>query len=270
MLFNTLYIFGLVAIASAAPRLHSRFEKEVGAPAARGLQWTPRSITPRSNNYVTNFVSGFDSTLIIQQQTITILQLSNAQALAELQLQAELLFVQAIQQQLIAQQQLQFAIDNIRINTFLNVNPGVNTVAVILTQVNDNRDQNNRNTRYFTRQIQSNPSASQQVFVLINEVSQMNIGDFGVASTPTAEGAAASPTGTASATSFGAPQFGSYTPGGNISLQAQGINLYPFGVAAPSFGNSRSFIDPALIIQPRQQLFVTNQNQNQFNVVIIA
>ncbi|KAH6702071.1 hypothetical protein DL95DRAFT_447211 [Leptodontidium sp. 2 PMI_412] len=269
MLFNTLYIFGLVAIASAAPRLHSRFEKEVGAPAARGLQWTPRSITPRSKNYVTNFVSGFDSTVIIQQQTITILQLSNAQALAEQQRQAELLLVQAIQQQLIAQQQLQFAIDNIRINTFLNVNPSVNTVAVILTQVNDNRDQNNRNTRYFTRQIQSNPSASEQVFVLINEVSQMNIGDFDVAGTPTAE-AAASPSGTASAASFAAPQFGSYTPGGNISLQAQGINLYPFGVAAPSFGNSRSFIDPALIIQPRQQLFVTNQNQNQFNVVIIA
>ncbi|PVH82341.1 hypothetical protein DL98DRAFT_514084 [Cadophora sp. DSE1049] len=268
MLFNTLPIFGLVAIASAAPRLHSRFEKEVSAPAARGLQWTPRSVSPRSNNYVTNFVSGFDSTVIIQQQTITILQLSNAQALAELQLQAELLLVQAIQQQLIAQQQLQFAIDNIRINTFLNVNPNVNTVAVILTQVNDNRDQNNRNARYFTRQIQSNPSASEQVFVQITEVSQMNIGDFSVP-TPTSEGAAA-PSGTASAASFAAPQFGSYTPGGNVSLQAQGINLYPFGVAAPSFGNSKSFIDPALIIQPSQQLFVTDQNQNQFNVVVIA
>ncbi|KAH7361050.1 hypothetical protein BKA65DRAFT_197478 [Rhexocercosporidium sp. MPI-PUGE-AT-0058] len=269
MLFNTLPIFGLVAIASAAPRLHSRFEKEVDAPAAQGIQWTPRSLTPRGNNYVTNFVSGFDSTLIIQQQTVTILQLSNQQALIDLQLQAELLFVQAIQQQLIAQQQLQFAIDNIRINTFLNANPNVNTIAVIVTQVNDNRDQNNRNTRYFTRQIQSNPSASQQVFVSINEVSQMNIGDFGELSTPTGE-APASPSGSPSASSFGAPQFGSYTPGGNISLQAQGINLYPFGVAAPSFGNSRSFIDPALIIQQSQQLFVSNQNQNQFNVVIVT
>lgn len=112
---------------ATAPHLHSRFEKEGrDLPAARGISWTPRAVAPRSINSLNNFVSGFDQVLIIQQQTITILQLASAQAaLAQLQLQAELQLVQAIQEQLLIQQQLQFAIDNIRINTFNNVNNNV-------------------------------------------------------------------------------------------------------------------------------------------------
>ncbi|CZT51816.1 uncharacterized protein RSE6_13017 [Rhynchosporium secalis] len=137
MLFNTISIFGLVAIASAAPHTHTRSEKGVGAPAARGIH--SRSIVARSNdNYVTNSASGFDSQIIIQQQTVTILNVVNTQQIIDAQRQAEFLSIQAIQQQFLAQQQLQFAIDNIRINTFLDANPSVNTVAIIVTQVNDN------------------------------------------------------------------------------------------------------------------------------------
>lgn len=88
----------------------------------------------------------------------------------------------------------------------------------------------------------------------------------GIASIPTATFDAATPTSTASAQSFAAPNFGSYTPGGNLSLQASGINLLPFGVSAPTFGNAQNFIDPAFIIQPGQQLFVSDRNQNQFDV----
>ncbi|XMA08701.1 hypothetical protein WAI453_001492 [Rhynchosporium graminicola] len=216
MLFNTISIFGLVAIASAAPHTHTRSEKEVGAPAARGIH--SRSIVARSNdNYIPNFASGFDSQIIIQQQTVTILNMVNTQQIVEAQRQAEFLFIQAIQQQLLAQQQLQFAIDNIRINTFLNVNPSVNTVAIIVTQVNDNRHVNNRN-----------------IFVVVNESSQMNIGRSDQGPIP----------------GFAGPQFASYTPGDNASFQASGINLFPFGVASPQFANSRNFVDPALIIQP--------------------
>ncbi|KAL2075016.1 hypothetical protein VTL71DRAFT_8796 [Oculimacula yallundae] len=261
MLFNTLSIFGLVAIASAAPHMHARSEKEVGAPAARGLQSTSRPIEARdqNSNYVTNFVSGFDSQILIQQQTFTILNIVNTQQIIDQQRQAEFLFIQAIQQQLIAQQQLQFAIDNIRINTFLNANPNVNTIAIIVTQVNDNRDVNNRNVRYFTRQIQSNPSAQQQVFVVINESSQMNIGVPGQG-----------PVNGEPFQGFASPQFASYVPGDNASFQQGGINLFPFGVGAPQFANSRNFVDPALIIQPTQGLFVTAQNQQQFNVLVVV
>ncbi|CZT09095.1 uncharacterized protein RCO7_09895 [Rhynchosporium graminicola] len=235
MLFNTISIFGLVAIASAAPHTHTRSEKEVGAPAARGIH--SRSIVARSNdNYIPNFASGFDSQIIIQQQTVTILNMVNTQQIVEAQRQAEFLFIQAIQQQLLAQQQLQFAIDNIRINTFLNVNPSVNTVAIIVTQ------------------IQSNLSTSQQIFVVVNESSQMNIGRSDQGPIP----------------GFAGPQFASYTPGDNASFQASGINLFPFGVASPQFANSRNFVDPALIIQPTQGLFVASQNQQQFNAIVVV
>ncbi|CZT09815.1 uncharacterized protein RAG0_14446 [Rhynchosporium agropyri] len=253
MHFNTISIFGLVAIASAAPHTHTRSEKEVGAPAARGIH--SRSIVARSNdNYVTNFASGFDSQIIIQHQTVTILNVVNTQQMIDAQREAEFLFIQAIQQQLLAQQQLQFAIDNIRINTFLKANPPVNTVAIIVTQVNDNRDVNNRNVRYYTRQIQSNPSASQQIFVVVNESSQMNIGRSDQGPIP----------------GFAGPQFASYTPGDNASFQPSGINLFPFGVASPQFANSRNFVDPALIIQPTQGLFVASQNQQQSNAIVVV
>lgn len=87
---------------------------------------------------------------------------------------------------------------------------------------------------------------------------------------PSATFDAVTPTSTASVNSFAAPQFGSYTPGGNVSLQAQGINLLPLGVAPPSFDNARGFVDPALIIQPNQGLFVdVVGNSEQFVVVVV-
>ena len=81
---------------------------------------------PRGINSINNFVSGFDQAAIIQQEAIVILQLAAAQqALEEAQRQAEILLVLAIQQELRIQRQLQFAIDNIRINTFRNANRDV-------------------------------------------------------------------------------------------------------------------------------------------------
>lgn len=74
----------------------------------------------------------------------------------------------------------------------------------------------------------------------------------------------------ASGTGFAAPNFGSYTPGGNISLQASGLNLLPQGVAVPAFGNTANFNDPALIIQPNVQAFVQVGASNQFQVTEIT
>lgn len=132
-----------------------------------------------------------------------------------------------------------------------------NTVLVLVTQVQDNRN-GQTNNRYLVRQIQSNPSITEQVFVQINEQATMTIQN----ELPTGVFAAAQ----ASGTGFAAPNFGSYTPGGNISLQAQGLNLLPAGVSVPSFGNAQNFNDPALIIQPNVQAFVQVGNSNQFQV----
>lgn len=73
----------------------------------------------------------------------------------------------------------------------------------------------------------------------------------------------------ASGTGFAAPNLGSYTPGGNISLQAQGLNLLPEGVSVPSFGNAQNFNDPAAIILPNVNAFVQVGSSNQFSVAAI-
>jgi hypothetical protein len=119
----------------SAPHLHSRFEKDVVTreaitPAARGLSWTPRAISPRNGfssslDFGNTFsLNSFDISLQIAQQQIAILQLQE-QALQQIQIQQEIVLVQAIQQQLLAQAQLQFAIDNIRRNTFNALNQNV-------------------------------------------------------------------------------------------------------------------------------------------------
>jgi hypothetical protein len=113
------------------------------------------------------------------------------------------------------------------------------------------------------RQLESNSQIQEQVFVVIQEQATMTINNI----IPTQIIGAAQATDTGS---FSAPSMGSYTPGGNISLNPQGLNLLPFGVTNPQFANAQAFSDPALIIQAGQQLFVQqNNNQNQFSVAAL-
>lgn len=134
-------------------------------------------------------------------------------------------------------------------------------MLVIVSQVADNRNGANNN-RYLVRQLQSNPSIAEQIFVQINEQPSITIAN----DVPTSVFASAQ----ASGTGFAAPNFGSYTPGGNISLQAQGLNLLPQGVSVPSFGNAQNFNDPAAIILPNVQAFVQLGASNQFQVTQIT
>ncbi|KAF8851819.1 hypothetical protein BDZ45DRAFT_807966 [Acephala macrosclerotiorum] len=269
MFFNTLSIFGLIATAAAAPQLHSRFQKEVEARgeaithAARGINWPASPILPRANKFGNSqdrFNGNYQANVQITQEQITILEINNSPALEQEILEQEIALSQAIQLQILAQQELQFAIDNIRINTFNNLNSNVNTVIVIVTQVVDNRNSGNNN-RYLVRQLQSNSAVQEQVFVQINEQATMTIAN----DIPSSVFNAAQ----ASGTGFAAPNLGSYTPGGNISLQPQGLNLLPAGVSAPSFGNAQNFNDPALIIQPNVQAFVQVGQSNQFSVAAL-
>ena len=148
-----------------------------------------------------------------------------------------------------------------------------NTVAIIITEINDNRNSNNDNRnsnkgnkRYISRQLQSNPSITEAVFVVIQESSSLTLNN----DTPSPVLSAAQSTSTASNST---PQFGSYTPGGNASLQSSSnqFTLYPAGSELPSFQNAQRLDDPALIVLENQAFFVeSSQNSGIFTSVVEA
>lgn len=141
-----------------------------------------------------------------------------------------------------------------------------NTVAIIITEISDNRNSNNGNKRYISRQLQSNPSVTEQVFVVIQEASTLTLSN----NIPSSVLSAAQSTSTASNST---PQFGSFTPGGNASLQSSSnqFNLYPAGSELPSFENAQRLDDPALIVLQNQAFFVqSSQNSGTFTSVVEA
>jgi hypothetical protein len=134
-----------------------------------------------------------------------------------------------------------------------------NTVIIIVTTIVDNRDKSNKNNRYLVRQRQSNKDIQEQVFVVIEESSTVTINN----EIPSNVISAAQSTGTGFA-SFSPPSVGSYTPGQAATIQS-GLNILPAGVGVPTFSNSQSYPDPAIIILENQQAFVTiGSNQNAF------
>ncbi|PMD15238.1 hypothetical protein NA56DRAFT_354216 [Hyaloscypha hepaticicola] len=267
MLFDSLTILGFAALAVAAPALE---KKDTVRIPARGVTWTPRrslsSRDSRSRNVWSNFGSNIDITTIIQQTTVNVLQI-DANPLLEAQVQEETLLAQTLIEALIgAQVQFNQALDNIRINTLNQLNNNVNTVAIVITEITDSRDSSNSNKRYLSRQLQSNPSISEQAFVVIQEQSSLTLSSSIPSSVLSAQ--LASSTGS----NFN-PSFSSYTPGGNASLGAgqNSFNLYPSGSAFPSFGNVQQMLDPATIVLSNQLLFVQDsQNTNTFTSVVEA
>lgn len=182
-------------------------------------------------------------------------------------MQEETLLAQTLTNALIgAQVQFNQALDNIRINTLNQLNSNVNTVAIVITEVVDNRDSSNSNTRYLSRQLQSNPSITETAFITIQEQSSLTLTN-NIPSSVLSAALASSSSG-----SF-TPSFGSYTPGGNVSVQgsSSNFNLYPSGVAFPSFGNAQQLLDPASIVLTNQALFVqSTQNSGTFTSVVEA
>lgn len=242
------------------------------------MTWTPRSLDRRHNsgNNWNNFGGNNNIDQVLALEQFQILELEG-QVLAEAVLEEEILFVQAIQEQVLLNKEFIEAQDNIRINTFNNVNNNVvcflflpstqrtkanhsqNTVIIIVTTIVDNRDKSNKNNRYMVRQRQSNSDIKEQVFVVIEEASTVTINN----DIPSNVVSAAQSTGTGFA-SFAPPSIGSYTPGQAATVQS-GINILPAGSGAPTFSNSQSYPDPAIIILENQQAFVTIvSNTNSF------
>ena len=125
---------------ASAPAVHSRFESEyaereaIQAPAEHGLTWTPRSIEARAfGNSATNFGTSLDAAQLLAEEEIIILTLQQQQLEAAV-LQQEIELQRAIEAQLRANLQLQFALDNIRINTFNNINQNIVSHHLTLPQ----------------------------------------------------------------------------------------------------------------------------------------
>jgi hypothetical protein len=94
------------------------------------LTWTPRSLDRRNkfgNNW-NNFGGNNNIDQVLALEQFQILELKE-QVLAEAVLEEEILFVEAIQEQVLLNKEFIAAQDNIRINTFNNIN---NNVVCIL------------------------------------------------------------------------------------------------------------------------------------------
>ncbi|KAG9239738.1 hypothetical protein BJ875DRAFT_1564 [Amylocarpus encephaloides] len=274
MLFSTLTVsaFGLAAVAIAAPsHLQSRYQeiasREPSKVVARGLTWQPKK-RQSSISDLLNFNSfGGDNKFnndffAFQQETIIIITEQENNRLDSGRFQQEEQFSQLIQEQLFLLQVQSFMCDNIRRNHFNNRNRNVNTIIIIVQEVIDNRFGNN-NRRYFTRQIESNSRSREQIVVIIQETNIINIGGQSLFSgTPTGSFGAQS---TDSARIGGESQRGTYVPNeSQFGGFNSNINLLPEGIDVPQFGFGRQDVDPAIIVQQSQQVFISfSDSDNQ-------
>ena len=179
----------------------------------------------------------------------------------------ELQLTELVEKKLVIIDQTKENKDNIRKNHFKNVNNNVvrafasqlsyaqvseltgeqNTVVIIVTQIIDNRDSSNVNTRYMTHQVQSNEGAAEQQMVVVSDAQVMTISG----SSSATQVQAAAPSGTGSVS----PNVLTYDPNATPSVSNSSMIL-PAGASAPTFNNTQVDQDPASIIEPNQAMFV--------------
>lgn len=205
---------------------------------------------------------------------ITITQIQD-QILSGSQLSSEIELVQIIQEKIIVIDQTKKNKDNIRKNHFANVYNSVNTIIVVVTPVIDNRNSNNKNTRYMTHKVQSNVKSNEQVIVVIQESTPVII-DVNSGNSGNSGKSGASPAGVAQPQSTAAAQVNpnvmTVDPNSMSAISnCNGTMLLPAGVPLPNFGGMQVIQDPAIIIEENQQVFVdfVNQQQHQASIVDI-
>lgn len=146
---------------------------------------------------------------------------------------------------------------------------------MIVTAVNDQRNSNSKNTRYISRKIHSGVQSSEQVTVVIQESTPITIGgSSGNGNGGNGNGNGPTPAGVASSQSTGAAQVNSTVATvdpNSVSAISNSNNplLLPSGVPLPNFGGLQVIQDPAIIIEPNQQVFVSFDNQQQQQASII-
>lgn len=167
-----------------------------------------------------------------------------------------------------------------------------NTVVVVVTAIIDQRDSNNKNTRYMSRKIHSNVQSREQVTIVIQESTPIIIdggsgnGKSNGKSNDNGKGkgkgqgqsGSASPTGVSAAQSTGAVQaqvnstVATVDPNSMSTISnSNDTMLLPAGIPVPNFGGMQVIQDPAIIIEQNQKAFVSfaDQQQQQASVVDI-
>jgi hypothetical protein len=158
------------------------------------------------------------------------------------------------------------------------------TAIVVVTQVIDQRSAANVNTRYMARRIFSGVTSSEQVTVVIQESQQIVISESSSTSistsnititTPPAGKTSAQSSATAVITTTTETTITSITivtvDPNAMSAISNSTLLYPAGIPSPTFGGMQIIQDPAIIIEPNQQVFVefVSQQQQAASIIII-
>jgi hypothetical protein len=142
-----------------------------------------------------------------------------------------------------------------------------NTIIVIVTPVIDQRNSNNKNTRYMTHKIQSNVQSQEQVTVVIQESTPIII-DVNSGGSGGSRVGVPPPQSTAAAQVN--PNVMTVDPNSMSAINnCNGTMLLPAGVPLPNFGGMQVIQDPAIIIEANQQVFVDFVNQQQHQASII-
>lgn len=262
-----------------APHSQSKFGLATReAPKARSLTWSPSKRQSRNggntdiiiqfNNFGDNsnngnnnnrFQNDFNS---FSQQTIIIINEDSNNRLRDEQIRQERQFTQLVQEQLFFVQVQSFMCDNIRRNHFNSRNGrNVNTVIILVQQVIDNR-RGQQEKRIVTRQIESNSRSNQQVVVIIQENTVINVdgrsrfqnGQF-VGSQDNNNNSNGNGTESAQQDGQGISRQ-DYQPT-DLNSFDQKINLIPAGIENPQFSFGQQSEDPAAIVLENQNFFVS-------------
>ncbi|KAK7733259.1 hypothetical protein SLS63_004788 [Diaporthe eres] len=244
-----------VSVVTAAPASVDR----TATPMERGLKHKTRTQQKRD---------------IIIQQTVVEPQITvinnNLDTIAALALTAEQEFAALVQSQLALISTVETIKNNIRVNHFKNRWTNVNTVIIAVTNVIDQRDPNNVNTRYMVNQLKAdNGAAGQEILVMVNAAEPLTIGPAPTPATLNVPGVAG--VGNTSQPAAGdAPQVAQFDPNAPFG-QVNGSVLLPFGSQPPKApSDAQVFADPAAIILPNQGLFVGDTNLIQQDCQLIA
>jgi len=262
MIFPTLStsLLGFATLAIAAPHLHSRFESGVAVRSSSDP--VEQGIFPRARGNNNNIV-----------QDITITELSTTDfSLPSDQRSQDVELVKLVQEKIIVIDNSRQFRDNVRKNTFRNKNKNVNTVVIVVTEVIDQRDSNNFNTRYLTRQLQSNSNVEEQVIVVISESQVMTVGgsNSNKNSRPTRVGTASSSQSTGDVQQFAT--YNADAPAQIVQGSSNSQSILPSGVGAPSWSNAQFSEDPAVILEENasQDAFVTFAGEDQSQQAIVV
>jgi len=126
----------------------------------------------------------------------------------------------------------------------------------------DAQDANNKNVRYMTRQLESNPEGQTKQWVVVTEQNTLTVDNQNPAATGGAGPTEIVSAPEAFATGEVAPPLAVYDPAAPLKLGSGEAELLPANIVAPSWPEAAQEQDPAIIIEVNQVVFVVFENDN--------